>query len=274
LDESARQVALVSTQIKQARRENASAYAIDQLSARLSYAIENLVARRTDFNEGVINYFARALAGSSKAVSDLKADFAGASVSISTFDPKLRIGRISASEAVEGRAVGFPIFDSDIRNLEHDDRYWKDFVTNRFSVNGGSAQYVVVRDGLVVYRQKSLDFDPTPVAGAGTAIAKLGLRIAAAQAVGSFGRMDTSAESPQLVDQSVVNLSELRTMEQSIAVRKNALLQLLNSLSDLYERIGSNANPSDSDLEQYRESLQSILAFYQGQLKAVEVSND
>jgi hypothetical protein len=108
---------------------------------------------------------------------------------------RLRSTGIAANGADEGRVVGTPLFDPMISVLARAPqpvrrttraawvgrmREWVPISHARFNAKGGNAQFVVVREGLLVFRQKSLDFDPTPVVGAGTATAKLGLSVASA----------------------------------------------------------------------------------------------
>ena len=178
---------------------------------------------------------------------------------------------IAASEKTAGRIVGYPIFDPRISRLKRDNEVWVDFVDARFRTFGGSAQFVAVREGLVVYRQKSLDFDPTPVVGAGAALAKLGLRVAAAQVTGT-ALFDAEGEAgkPGTAGVTIVDKGGMRVSEDALRVRRDARLQALNALAALLKSLEGNADATA--LVSAKAEYTSIVKFYQGQVAAAETS--
>ncbi|HVR96974.1 MAG TPA: hypothetical protein VMW27_10185, partial [Thermoanaerobaculia bacterium] len=68
-------------------------------------------------------------------------------------DSTLSARGIAASVELNGPAVGAPIFDDRIGVLSPDDKRWSKFSSATFTSSGGNSQFVVVREGLVVFRQ-------------------------------------------------------------------------------------------------------------------------
>lgn len=182
--------------------------------------------------------------------------------------------RIAASAQTRGQVVGYPIFDPKIKNISSKDRQWYDFVDARFSTFGGSAQFVAVREGLVVYRQKSLDFDPTPVVGAGSALTKLGLRVAAAQVTGNalYEAKDAQGKLTTPSSSQLVNRSELRSSEQALRGRHRARMQALHGLADLLRRLETDGGVSADELTAVNQQYAHLIEFYQGQLAATDTA--
>ncbi len=177
---------------------------------------------------------------------------------------------IASSADVEGRVVGYPIFDRKITDVIKDKDQWVVFGRNRFRTFGGSAQFVVVREGHVVFRQKSLDFDPTPIIGAGTAMARLGLRVGAAMATGRALGVAPDASlvsegNATLTPASVVDLAKLEANRLLIQRRERARGEVLRSLAALLRDVDSKtpANATPAELKALEDSLRSHLAAYQ-----------
>jgi hypothetical protein len=188
---------------------------------------------------------------------------------------------IAASSRVDGRAVGTPIFDDRIALLEQDsgknDSRWVEFGRLRFAAHGGNAQFVVVREGLLVFTQKSLDFDPTPVIGAGEALAKTGLRVAAALASGRVSALKRNdqagtSEQPPAAPETVVNEAQLEADEDALANRRAARRELLTGLASLLDDVDvlQASGVTDERLKQLWAELTSQLANYRGRTAAQE----
>lgn len=147
-----------------------------------------------------------------------------------------RVVGISSGDMVKGRVIGSPIFNKNIRALSKNSSYWKPFNSNSFTAIGGDAQFVAVRKGLVEYRQKSLDFDPTPAVGAGSALTSAGLKVAAALASGQIPVLPSDGSEP-ISSEQVINEVEIKTNNELLARRKQAkalyLMTLSGILSDL-----------------------------------------
>jgi hypothetical protein len=180
---------------------------------------------------------------------------------------------IAASAELEGRYVGYPIFDPLISKISKNDTAWSNFVHTDFSANCGNAQFVLVREGLVVFHMKSLDFDPTPIIGAGAATAKLGLQIASAMASGysslplsiskqSGGSTGDAASSSQSKASTTVNESEIQANRELLKSRLRVKAELLNALADLYDKV------SDKNLDYVKKEFTSEINFYQGRVAA------
>jgi hypothetical protein len=188
---------------------------------------------------------------------------------------------IATSSRVDGRAVGTPIFDDRIALLEQDsgkdDSRWAEFGRLRFAAHGGNAQFVVVREGLLVFTQKSLDFDPTPVIGAGEALAKTGLRVAAALAsgkvstLGGGGQGEGSGQQPA-TPETVVNEAKLEADQEALANRRAARRELLTGLASLLGQADGlqTSGVTDEGLKQLWSELTSQLANYRGRVAAQE----
>jgi hypothetical protein len=183
-------------------------------------------------------------------------------------DKSAGVRQIAASDDVEGRAVGTPLFDKKIALLSQKGEDWESFTTNHFQAFWGTAQFVVVREGLLVYHQKNLDFDPTPAVGAGTAVSKLGLKVAAALAtglatggVGSVPGLqaakggDGQGAGSQAVLPSSVDEGRIEIDRKKLDRWREARRNLLMSIANLMER--KNASP-----ELIKGELKSEIDFY------------
>jgi len=196
-----------------------------------------------------------------------------ASPDISTFDSSFTaVSPIAASADVDGRLVGYPIFDPRITQLSKDSDAWTDFCDTNFAVYFGDAQFVAVREGLVVFNIKSLDFDPTPAIGAGAASARLGLKVAGAAIsgatgipIGSVGGSGTaSTENGKEQSQIVVNDAGIAADTDLLSSRKNAKMVLLGALADLDDK----AALPGADLAEIKSTFRSYLNYYQGSVFA------
>jgi hypothetical protein len=186
-----------------------------------------------------------------------------------TFSNVVALRGIAANAEVAGRLVGTPLFDPQIAFLDRNRANWGEFSDSRFLAFGGDAQFVVVQEGLVVFREKSLDFDPTPVAGAGTAVARVGLRVAAVAAAGygiplgglvPSGTPDVSAPPPTYDETQSDGHRAL------LARRSAARRQALASMASLLERASQPG--AAANLAALRNELGSLIRFYQGQASA------
>lgn len=178
---------------------------------------------------------------------------------------------VAGSASTENNVVGYPIFDRLIPLIANDrgKGIWVNYSKNCFTAVGGDAQFVVVRDGLVVFHQKSLDFDPTPVVGAGTAVARLGLKVAAAiaagmsgGAAGSLGNLVGGGGSKP--SDSGSGSTDPETKRQILRQREAAKLMLLQDLAEMYRRTPSNGNKEE--LAKLRQQLQGLINHYEASL--------
>lgn len=174
---------------------------------------------------------------------------------------------IAASDTVAGRFAGSPIFDPRIGSLSQDARDWARFGTNSFNASGGTSQFVVVREGLLVYHQKSLDFDPTPVIGAGAAVTKLGLKVGAALATGVLPAVAASAPTTTTsttipTTQAMPNADALERDRELLARNRGAREQLLGSLATLLDQ--ANQATAAAQLDSLKKLLRSELNFFLG----------
>ena len=147
---------------------------------------------------------------------------------------------IAASDSVEGRLVGTPLFDARIAALSREEKDWTKFADNSFDAFGGTSQFVVVREGSLVYHQKSLDFDPTSAVGAGSALTRLGLKMGAALASGIAPLPALSNADSKTTTTSVSMLFDADGVEKNrllLERRRNARQQLLRATADLLERL-------------------------------------
>jgi hypothetical protein len=126
----------------------------------------------------------------------------------------------------------------------------------------------VVQEGLLVFRKKSLDFDPTATIGAGTALTRVGLKVAAALASGATGLpissitnaapgTSKSGELPQ--GQLVINAAEIAAGKRQLKRRSLAKQEYLTVLADLYER----AVKPGAKLDELQKEFEKITNFYQ-----------
>lgn len=178
---------------------------------------------------------------------------------------------IASKEAVAGRVVGYPIFTKDAALLDRRPTAWTPFVKEEFRARMGDAQFVVIREGLVVYRQKSLDFDPTPVAGAGAALTRVGLQVAAAVATGATGVPvaglvpkdggQQASETPVSQPQVVVNEAEMKDTQQLLQDRMLARREYLTRLAELMEKL-AKPNINAETLTKIQKELERWTNFY------------
>ncbi len=183
---------------------------------------------------------------------------------------------IAASEHVEGKMVGYPIFDPRIPSLSRNDKDWENFNSTKFSARFGNAQFVAVREGLVVFHKKGLDFDPTPIIGAGTATAKLGIKVAGAIASGTTGipinllpeGQDSSPSSSGAggQDEILFNEVEADSMKISIETRNRARKKMLSELGRLLEKVENKIIEDADAVKEYER----IIYFYLGQIPSTE----
>lgn len=155
---------------------------------------------------------------------------------------------IASQAEISGRIVGYPIFDPGVAGLLTDDANWAPFSCNVFKANGGNAQFVVVREGSVVFHKKSLDFDPSSAISAGQAASDLALNVAGAIATGKMitTTRGTGGAPDTNTPQDVVNLASLEANKDTLARRRQFLKELLIRLAELSERAAApNAQLSD-----------------------------
>ncbi len=183
---------------------------------------------------------------------------------------------IAASEDVQGKMVGYPIFNPRIPDLSRNPGDWKNFNSTEFSSGMGNAQFVAVREGLLVFHKKGLDFDPTPIVGAGTATAKLGIKVAGAIAAGSTGipvnlltpdKISSSQNSSTSSQNFTINEAEIDSMKTDVDNRTEARKKMLSELGQLLGKIETDKNFSPQDAV---EEYQRIVYFYLGQLSLTE----
>jgi hypothetical protein len=190
---------------------------------------------------------------------------------------------IAASADVTGRLVGYPIFNENIGGLDRkNEDAWVNFGSSIFRTKGGSSQFVVVREGLVVFRQKSLDFDPTPVIGAGTAVTRLGLQVAAAVASGSTAQKKTAAPessgdagkqaTDQTTKQVLLDEAQATANKELLAERRQAKKEVLLGLATLLQKTQDAVagNITDDQLKALRAELESLVSHYQGRVTKPE----
>ncbi len=210
---------------------------------------------------------------------------------------------IASDDLISGRAVGYPVFDpvvsavirpddiapgrdNDLSNRSgkgprhrreseretsaNGETHWVPFVSNEFEARGGNSQFVVVREGLVVFHPKSLDFDPTPVIGAGAAVTRLGLKVAAAMASGASGLQlplaETSAKTGnQTSSQRYFNEAEMQSQAALLEQRQQSKLQILEVLANIYQRLKvlqSNGGGSPAELDGIKRDIKRQAGLY------------
>ncbi len=170
---------------------------------------------------------------------------------------------IATSDTVEGRLVGSPLFDPRIPALSRAEQDWVSFGANSFDAFWGTSQFVVVREGLVVYHQKSLDFDPTSAVGAGSALSRLGLKVAAAQASGIVPMPKAEGSDAGDATATTAPLFDADAVEQNRVLlerRRNARHQFLRAMASLLERSEILGAASDS----INKELNREITYYLG----------
>lgn len=195
---------------------------------------------------------------------------------------RLRSTGIAANGADEGRVIGTPLFDPMISVLARAPqpvrrttraawvrrpREWVPISHARFGARGGNAQFVVVREGLLVFRQKSLDFDPTPVVGAGTATAKLGLSVASAL-MSSYG-IPVGGGKGGSEDNAAPGASEedIAAAKETLLARKRATRAFVGRLASLHARLETK-DLKPEQVKAIRAELAREVQLFQAQLLA------
>ena len=180
---------------------------------------------------------------------------------------------IAGSADSDSNVVGYPLFDRLIPFIAADrgKGSWAEYSRNEFRAVGGDAQFVVVRDGLVVFHQKSLDFDPTPVIGAGTAVARLGLKVAAALAsgmtggaasgLGALGGAPASGGGGASTDATAADPEAQRQLLQK---REHEKIMFLQDLAELYNQIPAGLNAGNAAT--YKARLKALVSHYEASL--------
>jgi hypothetical protein len=177
----------------------------------------------------------------------------------------LDVSGIAASAERTGRIVGTPIFDPRIARLDQSPRAWSPFSSTHFSALGGNAQFVVLREGLVSYHQKSLDFDPTPVIGAGSAVFRTGLKVAAAVATGATG-LPVSAVVPKQDNSSAPAPAETYD-EADLQFRKEALERRRAGKRALLRTLAKIRDGTDGS--EMKRKLTGAVSFYRASTAAL-----
>lgn len=173
---------------------------------------------------------------------------------------------IASQAEISGRIVGYPIFDPGVAGLLTDDANWAPFSCNVFKANGGNAQFVVVREGSVVFHKKSLDFDPSSAISAGQAASDLALNVAGAIATGKMitTTRGTGGAPDTNTPQDVVNLASLEASKDTLARRRQFLKELLIRLAELAER----AEAPNAQLSDIKADFNRIVQTYQAKAGA------
>jgi hypothetical protein len=241
--------------------------------ARLLDALQTAEQKNIEF----INQFKRAFRVYAKGDQNLEKNLNEMASKWLDEIPNFSVRNIAASDEVEGRLVGTPLFDPKIALLSQKDDDWERFTINNFQTFAGTSQFVVVREGLLVYHQKNLDFDPTPAVGAGTAVSKLGLKVAAALATGlATGGVGVVAGLPatkgadgqsaggQAVLPSSVDEGRIEIDRDKLRRWREARRNLLMSIANLMERRGASAEiiqgELKSEIDFYRQRIANSLA--------------
>jgi len=182
---------------------------------------------------------------------------------------------IAASAEVGGRLVGYPIFDPRITHLKDTEKVWSEFVKDSFNGYWGNTQFVVVREGHLIYHMKSLDFDPTEAAGAGAATARLGLQVGSALASGAtglpLGALAPKGSGSTQKGSSEINLifneSEMKANQDILDQRQRAKRELLRDLANLYD----DAKDVNSKQETIQNRFTEYIKYFQGRLGLKEI---
>ena len=142
---------------------------------------------------------------------------------------------------------------------------WDKINTNSFWTFGGDAQFVAVRKGLVEYRQKSLDFDPSSAIAAGSALTEAGLSIAAAVAM---GKMPVLAVGDTAATTVGFNEVELQANQELLKRREVAKAVYLLTVAKLMEELeGFGASITQAQAQDIDAKLKSATQFYLTQLE-------
>lgn len=176
---------------------------------------------------------------------------------------------IAASNEMDRKSVGYPIFDPLIAQLDKNEQAWSPFDDLEFRTQLGDSQFVVVREGTLIFRMKSLDFDPTPIIGAGAATAKLGLIIAGAVATGTANippqllpgqKAQVGAEPSSQTD--IPNAAETDAAKDLLRRRNQIKAELLRDIAQLHAKVEKEElSPND-----FRKEFSSVINFYVGRV--------
>jgi hypothetical protein len=137
----------------------------------------------------------------------------------------------------------------------------------RFNAKGGNAQFVVVREGLLVFRQKSLDFDPTPVVGAGTATAKLGLSVASALMSGYGIPVGGGKGGSESDGATGVSEEDIAAAKETLQARKRTTRAFVGRLANLQARL-EKGDLKPEQIKAIRAELAREVQLFQAQLLA------
>lgn len=177
------------------------------------------------------------------------------------------VSGIAASDTVTGRFAGSPVFDARVSALSQSPEDWSRFGSNHFEARGGTSQFVVVREGLLVYHQKALDFDPTPAVGAGAAVTRLGLKVGAALVTGVA--VSGAPASPGSTNPSTTTLFDADAAEvdrELLERTRRAREQLLSSLATLLDQ----SEQPGAALPKLKSQLKGELNFFLGRTANLE----
>lgn len=215
-------------------------------------ASEQVEAAPAQLRRSVLNVFASHPRTSSLTVDT--STLVASSISRTLLERSDLASGIASQAEVSGRVVGYPVFDPEVSQLAVDNASWSPFIRNRFKVAGGNAQFVVVREGSVVFHKKSLDFDPSSAISTAQAAADIALNIAGAMATGKITTTTRGSEGePDTYGtDTVLSLAELETGKDSLARNRVLMKELLLRLAELAERadqagIGVDALKADFD---------------------------
>lgn len=196
--------------------------------------------------------------------------------------PTYHTAGVSNNDQTFGRIIGSPVFANYIKTIPNDepfwkfwaddDKYWTKFNTNYFNAWGGDAQFVAIGKGLIEFRQKSLDFDPTSAISAGSALSIAGLQVAAALATGQIAlpvaKTDSGTDTNSFSSGNGVTLNQakLNSNKDLLKRRSMATRDYITSLATLVERISQDRQPRANELALLRKELRSLTAFFEARL--------
>jgi hypothetical protein len=190
-----------------------------------------------------------------------------------------RASGIATEGPVTGRVAGYPLFDSlfiqVLRNskpgMPDPNLYWTPMSRTRSRASGGNNQFVMIRQGLLVFHQKSLDFDPTPIIGAASASARLGIKIAAQLASGATGVPlpipgDGGDEQQPAAEPLPASEVDTELLRQRVELRDEAERETLRELAGLLEDLDALAENDEEGRADILKRMNSIIRRYQGKI--------
>lgn len=171
---------------------------------------------------------------------------------------------IAGADDSAGRAIGYPVFEKLLPRLLADRlsmsrRPFESFNSIHSTAVGGDAQFVVVREGLVDFQQKSLDFDPTPVIGAGAAMTRLGLKILSAVAAGYAPGLESALPTGTKAtkgDTAALNEFEMEQQRATLDARKQEKLIVLDEVLQTINSPVDARDAMEKALLHYRKAIQ------------------